>query len=146
MKFCYQPVLLSQYTFLFTFCRSLEILVQLAAFLTAQKIRRKLPIWSHILRKFLMENFIFCLLLPYNTIFVVLVSQVAKTQGLLLQWLNCLTETVTLPFFHCQIVFLKFLICFVLFTRIPEITATKSYSVLRVILLHLEPPRGNAID
>ena len=27
---------------------------------TAQKIRRKLWIWSHLLKKCLMENFIFC--------------------------------------------------------------------------------------
>ena len=33
-------------------------------FSKCDQIRRKLQIWSHLLKKFLMENFIFCAVIP----------------------------------------------------------------------------------
>ena len=35
-------------------------------FSKCDQIRRKLPIWSHLLKKFVMENFIFCAVLSVH--------------------------------------------------------------------------------
>ena len=45
-----------------THCHSLSLIVKRCIARKCDQIRRKLQIWSHLLKKSLMENFIFCAL------------------------------------------------------------------------------------
>ena len=47
-------------------------------FSTCDQIRRELRIWSHLLKKYLMENFIFCATYAKHLAILILIRQLQK--------------------------------------------------------------------